>query len=64
MKPNYGEIEAACAILVAAQKADWGPVQHAGELYDRASYRYYWEILQKAKVSGLEISPEANEAFF
>jgi citrate lyase subunit beta / citryl-CoA lyase len=64
MKPSYGEIEAACAILVAAQKADWGPVQHAGELYDRASYRYYWEILQKAKVSGLEISPEANEAFF
>jgi hypothetical protein len=26
----------------------WGPIQHLGNLHDRASYRYYWSILQRA----------------
>ena len=58
MKPDHGEVETAAAILLAAQAADWGPIQHAGELHDRATYRYYWEVLQKARVTGLKL-PEA-----
>lgn len=64
MKPDYSEVQDAAAILIAAQKVDWGPIQHAGQLQDRASYRYYWEVLQKAKVTGLEIPEDANKAFF
>ena len=64
MKPDYSEVETGAAILLAAQKADWGPIQHAGELHDRATYRYYWEVLQKARVTGLKMPAEAETAFF
>ena len=64
MKPDHSEVETGAAILLAAQKTDWGPIQRAGELHDRATYRYYWELLQKAKITGLAIPPEADKAFF
>lgn len=64
MKPDYGEVESGAAILLAAQRADWGPIQHAGELHDRATYRYYWEVLQKARVTGLKLPAAAEAAFF
>lgn len=64
MKPNYDEVADAANILLAAQAADWGPIQYSGELHDRATYRYFWEILQKAKLTNVTISEEANAAFF
>jgi citrate lyase subunit beta/citryl-CoA lyase len=64
MKPNFDEVADAANILLAAQAADWGPIQYAGELHDRATYRYFWEILQKAKVTGVAISEQADSSFF
>jgi citrate lyase subunit beta/citryl-CoA lyase len=64
MKPNYDEVSDAANILLAAQAVNWGPIQYAGELHDRATYRYFWEILQKAKLTNVAISDEANTAFF
>jgi citrate lyase subunit beta / citryl-CoA lyase len=64
MKPNYSEVTIASNILLAAQAAGWGPIQYDGELHDRATYRYFWEILQKAKLTRVEIPTEANTAFF
>ncbi len=64
MKPNFDEVIDAANILLTAQAADWGPIQYAGELHDRATYRYFWEILQKAKLTGVGISEEATAAFF
>lgn len=64
MKPNFDEVVDAANILLTAQAADWGPIQYAGELHDRATYRYFWEILQKAKLTGVSISEEATAAFF
>jgi citrate lyase subunit beta/citryl-CoA lyase len=64
MKPDYSEVRDASAILLAAQRAEWGPIQYAGELHDRATYRYFWEILQKAKVTGVELPEDAARAFF
>jgi citrate lyase subunit beta/citryl-CoA lyase len=64
MKPNFDEVSDAANILLTAQAADWGPIQYAGELHDRATYRYFWEVLQKAKITGVAISAEANQAFF
>ena len=64
MKPDWSEVETGAAILLAAQKAHWGPIQHAGELHDRATYRYYWEVLQKARVTGIKLPAEAEQAFF
>ncbi|MFC5474241.1 HpcH/HpaI aldolase/citrate lyase family protein [Paraherbaspirillum soli] len=59
--PQQSEIDDAAQILLAAQKADWGPIQHNGILHDRASYRYYWTVLQRAKLNGVAI-PELATA--
>jgi citrate lyase subunit beta/citryl-CoA lyase len=64
MKPNFDEVQDGANILLAAQKADWGPIQYDGELHDRATYRYFWEILQKAKLTKVAIPTEATQAFF
>ncbi len=64
MKPDHSEVEDAANILLAAQAVDWGPIQYKGELHDRATYRYFWELLQKANVTQVKISGEATEAFF
>ena len=64
MKPDLREVADAAGILLAAQRAKWGPIQYAGELHDRATYRYFWELLQKAKVTGVTIPEEASKAFF
>jgi len=50
--PAQAETETAVAILEAAASADWAPVQHQGRLHDRASYRYYWQVIQRAHQTG------------
>ena len=64
MKPDLSEVEDAGNILLAAQANNWGPIQYQGELHDRATYRYFWELLQKAKVTGVKIGAPALAAFF
>jgi citrate lyase subunit beta/citryl-CoA lyase len=64
MKPDLGEVVDAAAILLAAQRANWGPIQYHGELHDRATYRYFWQLLQKAKVTGVTLPEDAAAAFF
>jgi citrate lyase subunit beta/citryl-CoA lyase len=59
--PAFEETEDAAAILLAAQSAGWGPIQYKSKLHDRASYRYYWTVLQRAKRSGQSM-PEAAGA--
>lgn len=64
MKPDLGEVADAANILIAAQRANWGPIRYQGELHDRATYRYFWNLLQKAKVTGVAVPEEASQAFF
>jgi citrate lyase subunit beta/citryl-CoA lyase len=64
MRPDFAEIDEAAAILVAAQDANWGPTQRAGRLHDRASYRYYWELLQRARSTGMTLPEPALSRFF
>ncbi len=59
--PRLAEVNEATSILQAAMAKDWGPIAHAGRLHDRASYRYYWTVLQRAKLAGLAL-PEAAAA--
>jgi citrate lyase subunit beta / citryl-CoA lyase len=62
-RPDADEVETSAAVLVAAQAADWAPIRHDGKLYDRASYRYCWDVLQQAHAAGAAI-PAAASAFF
>jgi len=55
MAPRNSEVIEASQILAEAQNVQWGPIKHNGRLHDRASYRYYWTILQRAKSSGLPL---------
>ncbi|MEC5218358.1 citrate lyase subunit beta/citryl-CoA lyase [Actimicrobium sp. GrIS 1.19] len=53
--PRVSEVAEAAQILLDAQAANWGPIKHQSRLHDRASYRYYWTILQRAKASGVAL---------
>jgi citrate lyase subunit beta/citryl-CoA lyase len=64
MRPDFAEVNEAATLLIAAQGAAWGPIQQEGKLHDRASYRYYWELLQRAQSTGMNIPPEAHQRFF
>ncbi|MCB1959963.1 MAG: CoA ester lyase [Rhodocyclaceae bacterium] len=64
MRPDFSEVEHAIAILSAAQDAQWGPIQHAGKLHDRASYRYYWTLLKRAHTTGADLPAAVSTRFF
>ena len=64
MKPDHSEVEKGVQVLIAAQDASWGPIQHEGELHDRATYRGFWTLVQRARLSGIEIGAEATKRWF
>lgn len=64
MRPDFAEVTEAAGILLAAQNAGWGPIAWEGKLHDRASYRYYWELLRRARITGAAMPAEAQQRFF
>ena len=44
--PSTAEVDQAIEIMLAAQAADWAPIRHRDTLHDRASYRYFWQVLR------------------
>ncbi len=64
MRPDFPEVAEAAGILIAAQDAAWGPIQWEGKLHDRASYRYFWEVLARAHAMGAELPDAAKQRFF
>lgn len=63
MAPTAVQVEQASAIILAAQQAQWAPVAHAGQLHDRASYRFFWQLLERAHRTGRTL-PSEVAAFF
>lgn len=61
--PTSHEIDTAAAIIAAAAAARWAPIQHAGKLEDRASYRYYWQVLERAHQTGRRLPQEVQGWF-
>lgn len=53
--PQQGEVEQATDIIAAAVQAQWAPTSYRGRLHDRASYRYYWQVLERASQTGLSL---------
>jgi len=52
MAPSESQIDQASEIILAAQAADWAPISHAGQLHDRASYRFFWQLIERAHRTG------------
>ncbi len=63
MAPTEAEIERASDIIAAAHAAQWAPISHAGQLHDRASYRFFWQVLERAHQTGCSL-PSATQTFF
>jgi citrate lyase subunit beta/citryl-CoA lyase len=63
LAPTALEIEQAASLIEAAEQAQWAPVSHAGQLHDRASYRFFWQVLERAHQTGRAM-PESAHKFF
>ncbi len=50
--PDAEEIQLAAQILTSAAAVEWAPVSADGVLHDRASYRYFWQLLERAYQTG------------
>jgi citrate lyase subunit beta/citryl-CoA lyase len=61
--PTAAEVDQAVEILLAAQAADWAPVRHRDMLHDRASYRYFWQLLERAYRTS-QLSAEIRQNWF
>jgi len=61
--PQERDIDLACGIIAAAARADWAPIKLDGQLHDRASYRYYWQVIERAHQTGRAL-PDTMLAYF
>ena len=64
LKPGLEEVGRASEILLQAQHTNWGPIRYGNDMHDRASYRYFWQVLQQAKACAVPIPADADKAFF
>jgi citrate lyase subunit beta / citryl-CoA lyase len=66
--PSVAEVDQAVEIITAARAAQWAPIRHHDTLHDRASYRYFWQILERAHrtsyADGPQLPAEVRAAFF
>ena len=62
--PSVAEVDMAIDIILAAQAARWAPIRHRDTLHDRASYRYFWQVICRARRTGQPLPAEVAEAFF
>ena len=63
MQPDHDAIIEATAVLLAARAAHWAPIARGDKMHDRASYRYYWNVLQRAHAAGALLPPDAAAWF-
>lgn len=61
--PDEEQIHIATKIMDAAAAADWAPVSFDGTLHDRASYRHFWQVLERAHATGRVLPVEAQRWF-
>ena len=70
--PTVAEVDQAVEIIMAAHAANWAPIRHRlgahDTLHDRASYRYYWQLLARAHRTaygdGPQLPADVRAAFF
>ena len=66
--PTTAELDQAIEIIQAAMAAGWAPIRHHDTLHDRASYRYFWQLLERAHrtsfADGPQLPGEVRAAWF
>lgn len=61
--PSAAEVDLAARIVEHASVADWAPISVDGKLHDRASFRYFWQVLERAYQTGCTV-PEPVRQYF
>jgi citrate lyase subunit beta / citryl-CoA lyase len=61
--PSQAEVDSASKIIAAGAIAHWAPTSFNGQLHDRASYRYYWQVIERAHRTGCAL-PDPVQAYF
>lgn len=61
--PAASEIDEAAELICTADQAGWAPIALRGRLHDRASYRYYWQVLEQAHRTGTPLPLQAQGYF-
>ena len=61
--PSEADIELAARIVEQASLAEWAPISVDGKLHDRASFRYFWQVLERANRTGCVV-PEPVRRYF
>ncbi len=68
--PAADEVQLAVEIIQAAQDAQWAPIRHRhrdeNRLHDRASYRYFWHLIERAERTGTlaSLAPALRQRWF
>jgi citrate lyase subunit beta / citryl-CoA lyase len=66
--PSTAEVDLSIEIITAAQNAQWAPVRHHDTLHDRASYRYFWRVIERAHrttfAHGSQLPEEVRRLWF
>lgn len=62
--PTAAETDQAIEILMAAQAAQWAPISHRDTLHDRASYRYFWHVLDRARRTGQPLPVQVRKSLY
>jgi len=62
--PAADEVDEASRIVCAAHAADWAPISMEGRLHDRASYRYFWQVLVRAHQTAKLQALDPAQVFF
>ena len=61
--PSAHEIALAADIIDKAATNDWAPISVGGTLHDRASYRYFWQVLERGHQTGAVLPSEIQQYF-
>lgn len=61
--PSESAVHTAAEIVERAAAADWAPVSFEGRLHDRASYRFYWQVIERAHQTG-RVLPDSVAHWF
>jgi citrate lyase subunit beta / citryl-CoA lyase len=61
--PQPAQMETAMKIIALGADNNWAPASFDGQLHDRASYRYYWQLVERAHATGQSL-PQSMQRFF
>lgn len=66
--PTVAELDEAIDVIRAAEAANWAPISHRHDdtdrLHDRASYRYYWQVIERAQRTGQPLPAQCEHDWF